>query len=231
MKWLAIIKNSPHPDFLFFPPERYFMGSFGFLFSTIQLVCSVWSLKTLILIKRTLDLALMDHGFLSQIWLAVDHFYYYRWNCARTNQYYLSWTELCAKSILISRKFKSSGEGLVCIIENNIAIQTGGNSGDSPCDRQSQSHRTCEASKRGSVHLTLHCCACWLCEEWNKQEIDEVDEGQGIVPEQASCKQKHKYNELSYKSTFSQQNCIWISLTQRSLYCFVCDITSHNFNK
>lgn len=79
----------------------------------------------LIFIKRTLDLAPMDHVFLSQIWLAVGHFYYYRWTHAHTNQYYLSWTELRAKSILISRKFKSPGDGMVYIIQNNIAIQTG----------------------------------------------------------------------------------------------------------
>lgn len=38
--------------------------------------------------------------------------------------------------------------------------------------------------------LTLHRRACGLREEWNKQEIDEVEEGQGIVPEQASCRDK-----------------------------------------
>lgn len=38
--------------------------------------------------------------------------------------------------------------------------------------------------------LTLHRRACGLCEEWNKQEIDEVEEGQDIVPEQASCRNK-----------------------------------------
>ena len=78
-----------------------------------------------IFIKWTSDLALTDHVFLSQTWLAVDHFYYYRWTRARTNRYYLSWAELCAKSILISRKFKSPGEGLAYITANNIAIQTG----------------------------------------------------------------------------------------------------------
>lgn len=71
------------------------------------------------------DLALMDHVSQSRIWPALDHFYYYRWTRASTNRYYLSWTELCAKSIHISRKFKSPGEGLVYITENNIAIQTG----------------------------------------------------------------------------------------------------------
>lgn len=36
--------------------------------------------------------------------------------------------------------------------------------------------------------LTLHCRARGLGEEWNKQEVDEVDEGEAIVPEQASCR-------------------------------------------
>lgn len=58
-----------------------------------------------------------------------------------------------------------------------------GGSQDSAGDERTQSHRKCE-------YLTLHCCACGLWEEWNKQEVDEVDEGQGIVPEQASCRNK-----------------------------------------
>lgn len=66
--------------------------------------------------------------------------------------------------------------------------------GKHPGDRHSQSHRTCEASKR--VTLTLHCCACGFCEEWNKEEIDEVDKGQGIVPEQASCRNKDINTDL-----------------------------------
>lgn len=47
-----------------------------------------------IFIKSSLDVVLMDHIFLSQIWTVVDHFYYYRWTHACANQYYLSWTEL-----------------------------------------------------------------------------------------------------------------------------------------
>lgn len=84
-----------------------------------------------IFIKSSLDVVLMDHIFLSQIWPVVDHFYYYRWTHACANQYYLSWTELCAKSMLILRKFNSPAEGLVYIIENNKSIQTLGNSQDS----------------------------------------------------------------------------------------------------
>lgn len=33
----------------------------------------------------------------------------------------------------------------------------------------------------------MHCGARGLCEQRDEQEIDEVDEGEGIVPEQASC--------------------------------------------
>lgn len=41
----------------------------------------------------------MDRIFQSAIWAGMDHFYYYRWTRAHTNRYYLSRTELCAKSI------------------------------------------------------------------------------------------------------------------------------------
>lgn len=40
------------------------------------------------------------------------------------------------------------------------------------------------------MELTQHCCACGLRKQWNKQEVDEVDEGQGIVPEEASCRKR-----------------------------------------
>lgn len=40
------------------------------------------------------------------------------------------------------------------------------------------------------MELTQHCCARGLCKQWNKQEVDEVDEGQGIVPEEASCRHR-----------------------------------------
>lgn len=53
-------------------------------------------------------------------------------------------------------------------------------------DRATESVRL----ESGTADLTLHCCACGLWEEWNKQEIDEVDEGQDVVPEQASCRNK-----------------------------------------
>lgn len=38
------------------------------------------------------------------------------------------------------------------------------------------------------MELTQHCCAGGLRKQWNKQEVDEVDEGQAIVPEEASCR-------------------------------------------
>lgn len=49
-----------------------------------------------------------------------------------------------------------------------------------------------------TMDLTLHCCACGLRKQWNEQEVDEVDEGQGIVPEQASCGDT---NEEIYQQT------------------------------
>lgn len=48
------------------------------------------------------------------------------------------------------------------------------------------------------MDLTLHCCARGLRKQWNEQEVDEVDEGQGIVPEQASCGDT---NEEIYQQT------------------------------
>ncbi len=52
------------------------------------------------------------------------------------------------------------------------------------------------------MDLTLHCCARGLREEWNKQEVDEVDEGQGIVPEQASCRDKNTNTDLTANPPF-----------------------------
>lgn len=133
-------------------------------------------------------MALIDHcfylrsGWLWIIFIITD---------GLTNRYYLSWTELCAKSILISRKFKSPGERLVCITENNIAIQTGGFWETVKTPQTTHTTKVTEQVKlEREFDLTLHRCACGLCEEWNKQKIDEVDEGQGIVPEQASCRNK-----------------------------------------
>lgn len=53
----------------------------------------------------------------------------------------------------------------------------------------------------GAAALTLHCCACWLWEEWNEQEIDEVDEGQDVVPEKASCGEKKRIHLQMIKKT------------------------------
>ncbi len=121
----------------------------------------------LIFIQWTSDLTLITHVFLSQIWPTMDHIYYYRWTRAHTNRYYLSWTELCAKSILISRKFKSPGVRLVYITQNNIAIQTGG---FWETVKILQAIDKAEAIERVTfkesytIDLTLHCCACGLCE-------------------------------------------------------------------
>lgn len=49
------------------------------------------------------------------------------------------------------------------------------------------------------MDLTVHRCARGLCEERNKQEIDEVDEGEGIVPEQAGCRDTNRLNRLVKK--------------------------------
>lgn len=108
---------------------------------------------------------------------------------------------------LSSRKFKSSGDGLVCITQDNIANQT-----EDFWDSVTILRAKTKASVKKKNHqkkalkrefqcrdLTLHCCACWLCKERNKQEIDEVDEGQGIVPEQASCRNKDtKYKQEGF---------------------------------
>lgn len=100
-------------------------------------------------------------------------------------------TELCAKSILFSRKFKSPGGGLVYIKENNIARQTFGKQVKIfQAVEKAKAIKRVKFTESYTIDLTLHCCACGFCKQWNKQEIDEVDEGQGIVPEQASCRDK-----------------------------------------
>lgn len=52
-----------------------------------------------------------------------------------------------------------------------------------------------------TMELTQHCYARGLRKQRNKQEVDEVDEGQGIVPEEASCRQnpKSRINSKSIK--------------------------------
>lgn len=68
--------------------------------------------------------------------------------------------------------------------------------------------RTCEAAKESHTEdLTLHRRARGLGEERNEQEVDEVDEGQGIVPEQASCgnrreKRKRQPQLIGVNNTF-----------------------------
>lgn len=47
---------------------------------------------------------------------------------------------------------------------------------------------------------TLHCCARRFCEERNEQEIDEVDKGQAVVPEEASCKHNKTWVNKQVKS-------------------------------
>lgn len=63
-----------------------------------------------IFINWTSDLELTDRNVLSQICLTEDCFCYYRWTHAWTNQYYISQAKVCAKSNLITGKFKSPGE-------------------------------------------------------------------------------------------------------------------------
>lgn len=158
-----------------------------------------------IFIKWTSDLAQIDHVFLSQIWLALDHFYYYRWTRARTNRYYLSWTELCAKSILISRKSSPLEKDWFTLQRTILQFKLETFKKQSRFSRQppqTKQSNMWSFKESCTVDLTPHCCACGLREEWNKQEIDEVDEGQGIVPEQASCRGKKDKCRLNSKSTF-----------------------------
>lgn len=61
----------------------------------------------------------------------------------------------------------------------------------------------------------MHCCACRLWEERKKQEIDEVDEGQDIVPEEASCRteqdkcRKLDQNKEKLAAVIKQQD-LWV---------------------
>ncbi len=90
------------------------------------------------------------------------------------------------------------------ITENNIAIQTGGfweTVKILQAIDKAQAIQRVKFKESYTIDLTLHCCACWLCEKWNKQEVEEVDEGQDIVPEQASCRNKEKQG-VNSKSTF-----------------------------
>lgn len=141
-------------------------------------------------------------------------FYYYRWTCARTNRYYLSCTELCAKSIFISRKSSPLEKGWFTLQRTilQFKLETFG--------KQSRFRRWTEPKPSNvwsfkescSVDLTLHCCACGLREEWNKQEIDEVDEGQGIVPEQASCREKKRNTDWTANPPFEHNKQQQISI-------------------
>ena len=50
-----------------------------------------------------------------------------------------------------------------------------------------------EAAER---ELTLHGRDGRLCKEREEQEVDEVDEGQGVVPEQAGCRDRQENNHV-----------------------------------
>lgn len=65
------------------------------------------------------------------------------------------------------------------------------------------------------MDLTLHRRACGLWEEGDEQEVDEVDEGQDIVPEQASCRDTQKEMQIHLS--------IVINNNKESLnLCFMC---------
>lgn len=67
-----------------------------------------------------------------------------------------------------------------------------------------------------AADLTLHRRARGLGEERDEQEVDEVDEGQGIVPEQASCRKQRKKRVKQQinnnKRLFKHQSCKRISI-------------------
>lgn len=53
--------------------------------------------------------------------------------------------------------------------------------------------------------LTVHRCARGFREERDEQQIDEIDEGQGIVPEQASCRDKEENKHTFHHDQRQQQ--------------------------
>lgn len=78
----------------------------------------------------------------------------------------------------------------------------------------------CQSIKESwTEELTLHCCACGLREEWDKKEIDEVDEGQAIVPEQASCRNK-KDTKIQIKQQINPFNVHKLSCVMNDLRAY-----------
>lgn len=67
--------------------------------------------------------------------------------------------------------------------------------------RTTKSTRLCKCYGSFSAQLTLHWRARGLSEQWNKQQIDEIDEGQGVVPEQASCRETERNMFWSQQKT------------------------------
>lgn len=119
------LSERPHLNALYFPPKDILRAPFGVFFwphsGCVQFLSSLWTI--IWANKPNLSLTCpfpsgggyiwfqKNHVFLCPSCSALDHFYYNRWTRARTNRYYLSWAELCAKSILISRKVKGGDEG------------------------------------------------------------------------------------------------------------------------
>lgn len=87
-------------------------------------------------------------------------------------------------------------KGLVCITEDNIQTE-GKRLKTLWAGSNVKVSETLKRQVERNVALTLHCCARWLREERKKQEIDEVDEGQDIVPEQASCRKQQNKSSKS----------------------------------
>lgn len=141
----------------------------------------------------TSDLTPIDHVFLCQIWPAVDHFYFYRWTDARTNRYYLSWTEYVPNPSSSQGNSSPLEKGWFILERTILQFKLEAFRKQVKILQAMDKSKAVERVKFKEDYtrdLTLHCCACGLREEWNKQEVDEVDEGQGIVPEQASCRNK-----------------------------------------
>lgn len=71
-----------------------------------------------------------------------------------------------------------------------------------------------------SMELTQHCCARGLGKQRDEQEVDEVDEGQGIVPEEASCRHTDAQSTAHpLRSNNKHKGLFKTQLIQQRLYC------------
>lgn len=144
--------------------------------------------------------------------------------------------KVCAKHILFSRKSNPPGEGLVYIKNKE---QHGKSTFWESSTRfsfqavdKAKAIKHIKFTEACTMELTQHCCARGLRKQWNKQEVDEVDEGQAIVPEEAGCRhrrsqKKSRINSKSIKKQRQAKASFQINPATSSTLCG-CYITFNN---